>query len=96
MVTVGPCPLAPVVAFPDHQTFRDQVRVWGGGSWRTELDLLHQDLRMVLHELSHCSAIFQHTHGLHQLFRPWQGILEDFTLLAAGLLHEPTTVRDQL
>ena len=69
MVTVGPCPLAPVVAFPDHQTFRDQVRVSGGGSWRTELDLLHQDLRMVLHELSHCSAIFQHTHGLHQLFK---------------------------
>ena len=31
-----------------------------------------------------------------KLFRPWQGILEDFTLLAAGLLHEPTTVRDQL
>ncbi|CAE7834416.1 unnamed protein product [Symbiodinium sp. CCMP2592] len=96
LITLGDCPLAPVVPAPDHQTFRDQVRVWGGGAWRNQLDHLHQELRMVLLELSQCSAIFQHSRGLRQLFSSWQGVLEDFNLLVAGLLQEPTTVRDQL
>ncbi|CAE7193682.1 unnamed protein product [Symbiodinium natans] len=96
VVTVGDCPLPPLVRMPFHQTFRLQVRAWGGAAWRPQLDVLHREVALVLDEVWQRRAIFEHTQGTLHLFLPWRAILEDLSLLVAGLLNHPSTVQDEL